>query len=98
MLVPKMVKSALSLMLLSDGKPRSSKEIGGEVGLSRDGVESALKRLWKKSMILRTAKVQISSDSFQGQSWHGFKSAAISFVHDKVLRRKIVQFSRSNVC
>jgi predicted transcriptional regulator len=49
------------LMLLSDGKLRSSKEIRGEIGFSRDSIESALIRLWKKGGILRTVKPQVSS-------------------------------------
>ncbi len=49
------------LLLLSDGKPRSSKEIRAEVGFSRDSIESALIRLWRGSRVLRTAKPQVGS-------------------------------------
>lgn len=67
--MPEKVTAQKILMLLSDGKPRSSKEIGGEIGLSRDAVESALKRLWKKSMILRTVKVQVRFEKvFKGRA------------------------------
>lgn len=57
------------LAVLSDGRPRSSKEIRGEVRLSRDSVESALIRLWKKKKILRTTKPQMSADKiFKGRA------------------------------
>jgi hypothetical protein len=57
------------LTLLSDGKPRSSKEIRGEVGFSRDAVESSLIRLWKKNRVLRTIKPQMSADKvFRGRA------------------------------
>lgn len=57
------------LTLLSDGKPRTSKEIGKEIMLGSDAVESALKRLWTNSKILRTAKPHISNDRvFKGRA------------------------------
>ena len=50
------------LTVLSDGKPRTSEEINNEIRLGSDSVESALKRLWRNSKILRTAKPRVSND------------------------------------
>jgi DNA-binding Lrp family transcriptional regulator len=67
--LPPKVTSKRILALLSDGKPRSSKEIRKEIGFSRDSVESALIRLWKKTKILRTVKSKISSEKvFRGRA------------------------------
>jgi DNA-binding MarR family transcriptional regulator len=67
--LPPKVTATRILAVLSDGKPRSSKEIRGEVGLSRDSVESALIRLWKKNRVLRTATPQMSRDKvFRGRA------------------------------
>jgi hypothetical protein len=57
------------LTVLSDGKPRTSKEIDKEIRLGSDAVESALGRLWKSSRILRTAKPRVSNDRvFKGRA------------------------------
>lgn len=57
------------LTLLSDGKPRTSKEINKELRLGNVSVESALGRMWRGKRILRTAKPSISNDRvFKGRS------------------------------
>jgi len=56
------------LMLLSDGKPRSSREVRKEMGFSRDAIGSSLIRFWKKGEILRTAEPNLSTDKiFRGR-------------------------------
>ena len=42
------------LTALSDGKPRTSREIDKELRLGSDSIESALGRLWRRSRILRS--------------------------------------------
>lgn len=57
------------MVVLSDGKPRSSKEIGKELRLGRDSVESALGRMWRSKRVLRTAEPKMSHDAvFRGRS------------------------------
>jgi DNA-binding MarR family transcriptional regulator len=57
------------LTVLSDGKPKTSKEIENVLMLGSDSVESALKRLWRNSKILRTAKPYVSNDRvFKGRA------------------------------
>jgi hypothetical protein len=57
------------LTVLSDGKPRTSKEIRGELRLSTDSIESALGRLWRGRRVLRTAKPKVSNDRvFKGRA------------------------------
>ncbi len=46
----------LILSVLSDGKPRSQRELVQETGLGAKSVEGALYRLWRKGVILRTEK------------------------------------------
>ena len=67
--MPPKVTAHKILLLLSDGKPRSSKEIRGEIGFSRDSIESSLIRLWKQSKILRTTKPQVNTNKvFRGRA------------------------------
>ena len=55
--------------VLSDGKPRSSKDIDKELRLGCDSVESALGRMWRSKRVLRTAEPQMSNDRvFRGRS------------------------------
>ena len=57
------------LLLLSDGKPRSSREIRKEIGLSRDAIGSSLIRLWKNGSILRTKEPNFSKNTiFRGRA------------------------------
>src|SRR4030067_3607808 len=57
------------LTLLSDGKPRTSKEINKELRLGSVSVESALGRMWRGKKILRTANPSISNDRvFKGRA------------------------------
>lgn len=57
------------LTVLSDGKPRTSREIDKELKLGSDSVESALGRLWRGSRVLRTAKPHVSNDKvFRGRA------------------------------
>jgi len=44
------------LSVLSDGKPRSQRDLVRETGLSAKSVEGALYRLWRKGVILRTER------------------------------------------
>ena len=57
------------LTVLSNGKPRTSKEINKELRLGSDSIESALGRMWRSSRILRTAKSSMSNDRvFKGRA------------------------------
>ena len=57
------------LTVLSDGKPRTSKEINKELRLGSDSVESALGRMWRSSRVLRTAKPNFRNDRvFKGRA------------------------------
>jgi hypothetical protein len=82
-LSPKVTATRI-LGLLSDGKPRSSREIRQEVGFSRDSVESALIRLWKNKRVLRTITPQMSRDKvFRGRAG---KTANLRQYHLYMLR------------
>lgn len=57
------------LAVLSDGCPRTQKEIVHKTGLSDKVVEGALYRLWKKGFILRTEKPSMELDRvFKGRA------------------------------
>ncbi|MCW4010015.1 MAG: hypothetical protein NWF05_05290 [Candidatus Bathyarchaeota archaeon] len=57
------------LTVLSDGKPRTSKELNWELRLGSNAVESALGRMWRGGRILRTDKPSISHDTvFKGRA------------------------------
>jgi hypothetical protein len=65
----KRVTAPKILLLLSDGKPRSSREIRKEIGLSRDAIGSSLIRLWKNGSILRTKEPNLSKNKiFRGRA------------------------------
>ena len=67
--MPKKVTAQKVLILLSDGKPRSSKEVRVGIGNSRDSVESSLGRLWKNGKLLRTIKPSVSTEVvFRGRA------------------------------
>ena len=56
------------IAVLSDGKPRSSKDIDKELRLGRDSVESALGRMWRSKRVLRTVEPKMSNDKvFRGR-------------------------------
>ena len=56
------------LNALSDGKPRSSKDVVRELRLSEPAVWSALKRCWKAGLVLRSEKALVGSHSrFRGR-------------------------------
>ena len=44
------------LAILSDGRPRSCREIVEETGLSQASVLSALRRCWEKGLVLRSQR------------------------------------------
>ena len=53
---------------LSDGKPKSAKELTVELRLNSDIVESALGRMWRGFRVLRSAKPVVCYDSaFRGR-------------------------------
>lgn len=57
------------LTVLSDGKPRTSKEINKELRLGSDSIESALGRMWRGGRILRTVNSRMSNDRvFKGRA------------------------------
>jgi hypothetical protein len=57
------------LTVLSNGKPRTSKEINKELRLGSDSIESALGRMWRSRRILRTVNPRMSNDRvFKGRA------------------------------
>lgn len=57
------------LEVLSDGKPYSSRELTKATGLTNKSVGSALHRLWKSAVILRTEKTTYeASQTFKGRA------------------------------
>lgn len=57
------------IAVLSDGKPRSSKDVDRALRLGRDSVESALGRMWRSGRVLRTAEPKMGNDKvFHGRS------------------------------
>jgi hypothetical protein len=57
------------LRVLSDGKPRTSKELNKELRLGSDSIESALGRMWRSGRVLRTAEPSVSNDRvFRGRA------------------------------
>jgi hypothetical protein len=65
----KKVTASKILLLLSDGTPRSLREIRKEIGLGRDAIGSSLSRLWKNGSVLRTKEPNLSKDKiFRGRA------------------------------
>ncbi len=44
------------LEVLSDGKPRASRELVEITGLSAKAIENVLRRLWEEGVVLRTSE------------------------------------------
>lgn len=91
------------LRVLSDGKPRTSKEIDNEIKLGSDAIESALKRLWRNSKILRTVKPRISNDRvFKGRAgnisnqrqYHFYMAKSAKVNSTNFQGRKFVAYSK----